>query len=217
MKTKLNLIFDLFTNTDELRPVMLKPFELNNKIYATDGFTMIRINKNDCDFEINNELKPPNCEAVIPEENMNIILNFNKEMFEQYKTEDEYTYIDKDIKCPTCYGSGEVEWEFENYTKDDDCPVCDGTGISEHKEPVKTGNKIFKQLYIKLFDCYFDIYKFYRLIEVYKYFGGDIVLTSQINSNTANLFKIGKCEILIMPIASETVDKNAIIDISNNQ
>lgn len=121
-------------------------------------------------------------------------------MIEQYKTEDEVFYIEG-ADCETCSGSGEVEWSFESYTMEDDCPVCNGGGTKTKKRKVKTGNKTFGNVPINLNGAYFDMRLFYKLFEVREYFGGDIVLLHQSKPTSGHLFKVGFCEILIMPLA----------------
>jgi excinuclease UvrABC ATPase subunit len=193
-------VFKLFCETDVLRPALHNPFEINGKIYATDAHCMIKIDKSNCDFDIkSNDLKKPNCEAVIPEENMNVVLNIDSQIFEQYKTEDETEDIGEDIECEACAGEGEVDWEFERYTKSFECPVCDGTGYKAQKRSVKTGNKTFGIFRVKLNDTYFQMEKFYKLIQVQKAVGGDIVLIHQSKPTSANLFRIGICDVLLMP------------------
>ena len=68
-KPVLGDVFSLFLGEDKFRPAMHKPFEINGKVYATDAYTLVRTDKANIDFVLDNEHTPPNCEAVIPEVN----------------------------------------------------------------------------------------------------------------------------------------------------
>lgn len=205
-KRLLGDVFSLFCGTDTMRPDMQLPFEINGKIYATDAYTLIRCEKSHCDFEITNPHTPPNCEAVMPIPNTEKVLHIDKSVFEQYKTEDEYESIGEDVECKVCDGHGEVEWEFESYTKDDDCPACDGSGYEAEKKAVKTGRKTFGNFRVKLNETYFRMDIFYKLIKVRDFLGGEITLLYQSKPTSGVLFKIGFCEILLMPCLLHDID-----------
>lgn len=211
MKTELEKTFDLFVGKDNLRPTMHTPFEFENYIYATDAHILIRVKKEDCDFEITNPDFLKCDDKIIPKENENIILSIPD--FEMYKTEDEYKVIQEEKECDTCHGSGEVEWEFENYTKDFDCPVCEGEGIEEEEKKAKTGKKTFGLTAIKVKDTYFDIKLFNVLNDVKDYLGGDITLISADKSFSPTMFRIGICEVLLMPVRFQKENWDNVIEV----
>ena len=213
METKIEKAFDLFLGVDELRPVFDNPFKVDRLVYATNGYSLIRTKKENIDFTFKNECKPPNVESVIPEINESLILELKNEMFEILKTEPEYKTVGQNIECSTCDGSGEVEWEFKHHTKDFDCPECKGSGYSEEKRKVKTGGKTFDFLNVKLKDSYFDINVFYLLIQAREIIGGEIELISYENQSKATMFKIGICEVLLMPIYRETDCDVKVLDL----
>lgn len=199
-KPVLSDVFSLFLGEDKFRPAMHKPFEINGKVYATDAYTLVRTDKANVDFVLDNEHTPPECERVIPEVNTSLVLNVTKEMFEPLKTADEYEFSGKDIECETCEGWGQVEWEFGHYTRDFDCPVCDGSGWSEKKRGRKTGGKTFGKCLVNIKGAYFHVDVFYKLIKVRDILGGEIELISYSKPTRAVLFKVGVCEILLMPV-----------------
>lgn len=203
-------VFSLFCVTGT-NPVMQLPFEINGKIYATDSYTLIRCNKSDCDFEINNPYTPPNCERVMPLAEIEKVLSIDKSTFEQYKVD---VYIDEDVECDICNGYGEVEWEFQGYTKEDECPACDGSGSKTKIKSVKTGKKIFGNFHVKLNETYFTINIFYKLIQARDFLGGEITLLYQANSKSAVLFKVGFCEILLMPYNFDITDSDGVLNIT---
>jgi hypothetical protein len=213
--TLLSDIFNIFVSNDTMRPVLTKPFEFNNKIYATDAHVLIRINKSDCDFNVEPQPNAPNCESVTPNENMNLLLSVNKTQFEEYKTEDEMVDVGEDIDCDTCDGDGEVEWEFEHYTNYFDCPVCDGSGYKETSTEIKTGNKTYGNILIKIKDSYLHISKFSKLLEVQEKLNESIYLTHLSTPNKAVLFKVGICDVLIMPVMVSAYDtEEKVIDLN---
>lgn len=208
-------VFSLFVGHDALRPAMHKPFEINGKVYATDAYSLVRTDKENIGFILDNEHKPINCEGSISEINMSLVLDITKKMFEPLKTADEYEFLGKDIECETCECSGQVEWEFEHYTRDFDCPVCEGSGLSEKKRSRKTGGKTFGNFVVKIKDSYFDVSRFYRLVKVRDILGGEIELISYINKRKAAMFKIGVCEILLMPVMFDTInDYDGVLNIA---
>lgn len=199
-------VFSLFIGDDLLRPAMHKPFQINGKVYATDGYTLVRTYKTNIDFLLDNKNDPPNCEDVIPEINLNEVLIIEKEMFEPLKTEDEYEFSGKNVKCETCEGRAQVEWEFEHYTRDFDCPVCKGSGLSEQKQGRKTGGKAFGNYVVKVKDGYFDVTRFYKLVKVRDILGGDIRLVAYKSNTSPFLFQVGDCEILLMPLIFNSLE-----------
>jgi len=199
-KSLLGDVFSLFIGEDKFRPEMHKPFEINGKVYATDGYTLVRTDKANIDFVIDNEHTAPNCEGIFPKVNTSLILNVTKEMLEPLKTADEYEFAGKDIECETCEGIGQVEWEFKHYKRYFDCPVCEGNGLSEKTRVRKTGGKTFGNCLVNIKGAYLHIDKFYKLIKVRDILGGEIELTSYSKPTSVVLFKVGVCEILLMPV-----------------
>lgn len=214
-KPVLGDVFSLFLGEDKFRPAMHKPFEINGKVYATDAYTLVRTDKANIDFVLDNEHTPPNCEGVIPEVNTSLVLSVTKEMLEPLKTADEYEFAGKDIECETCEGSGQVEWEFEHYTRDFDCPVCEGSGWSEKKRGRKTGGKTFGKCVVNIKGAYFHVDKFYKLIKVRDILGGEIEMISYSKPTSGVLFKVGVCEILLMPaMYGDASDWDGVLNIA---
>jgi hypothetical protein len=205
--SKLLEVFSLFLGDDITRPVLQKPFEVNGKIYATDSYTLVRCDKSCCNIEITNTYTPPNVENIIPTPNTNKILNIEKKIFEQYRTIDEIKTIEKETECKLCDGFGYVEWEFDSYTKEDECPVCEGDGIIIENKEMKNGNKGFGNSLINLNGVYFKMDLFYKLIKTQDILGGDITLLYQSTTRHAVLFKVGECDVIIMPCLYKDTDK----------
>ena len=193
-------IFNLFVAISTSRPVMLKPFEYNGKVYATDAHALIRTDKANIDFVLENKYPALQLEAIIPASNTSEILRIKNEAFEPIKTEDELEYVGKDVECQKCDGCGDVDWEFEHWTKRFECPQCNGDGLSEKKRIVKTGKKTFGRSIVQLKEAYFNIGLFYSLVRVQDFVGAEIELVHYSDPKKAVLFRVGVFEVLFMPI-----------------
>jgi hypothetical protein len=74
-ETKLESVFKLFLSTDRLRQVMLNPFTIDGKTFATDAPTMVFCDNSKIDFEFTNNEKPINANEIINETNISEIIN----------------------------------------------------------------------------------------------------------------------------------------------
>ena len=148
MKNLRQLLFGYFISQNDY-PQLPFPFWQNNKLCASDGHVLIRIDKNLVENpewvpQPQPKTKYPDTGCVIPEYSLDIPLTVNQiqNAIQKAKIVDEYE------PCDDCHGTGMVTWEYEglvnDYTKEDKCPVCDGEGHLQ-----KTGRQIPdpKQLY----------------------------------------------------------------------
>lgn len=194
-------LFKLFCGTDKIRPVMLTPFEKDEKVYATNSYVLIRCDKSDFKGVIDNPHKALNAQAVFPKETCNRILLTKYEDYDKFKTEDELVEEDENVDCPECDGEGEVTWEYESYEKEDECPVCDGSGLESESRFVPNGNKTFSsEARVKIDYSHFDINVLKLLFEAQKIIGGEIISLNFVERNKPALFRIGIYEVLIMPV-----------------
>lgn len=212
--TQLQDLFLSFCGSDKHRPALHQPFHIDGKVYATDSICLIRTDFSNIDFEINNKEQAPAADKVIPVVNKHHVLKIEQSFFDIYKTRDEYVDLGEDIECNTCDGEGEVEWEFEHYTNMDDCPACKGSGFEKKTKYVLTGKKTFGDVAVKINDTYFPIEKIFRIFNVQQVLGGDIVLISLLSPTSPVMFKIGFCEVLVMPMMPITGNQyDSIINI----
>lgn len=194
MKTKLEQAFDLFVSEDNRREQFKKPFLSDGYIYATDFHTLIRVSEKDCDFTVDLNNNPTlNAGRITPASNVSIPLNIDID-FNKYKTEDALIEVD----CETCNGEGEVEWEYERWTKEEECPNCDGRGYFDKIDP--SAAKTFGKVEVKIDRCFFNMEYIQRLVQIKELLDEEIVLINKSHPAQPNLFKVGKCEVLIMPI-----------------
>lgn len=203
-KPLLGDVFSLFCGTDTMRPVMLKPFIVGDKTYATDAYTLVRCDNDKIDFEFENKENPLNVEAAIPEINTSEIINIDDIDWKSLMNKDETIGDGNDVECGHCNGEGTYEDNFlykgKFYDFEYECPVCDGSGYEEEERQIPTGNKTFGSNDIVRFkDIYFYATKFYKLKKVKDLIDGDVELTSYNSNNKGVMFRIGVVEILLMP------------------
>lgn len=207
METKLEQLFKSFCSSDTSlldHLAFQKPFIQNGNVWATDKKVALCLSKAHCDFDadidyinigydMNELLHPPNTQRV---------LIIDKSDFDKFKTEDELIIFPA-VPCRACKGHRNVVWKFEfngwEYKQEFECPSCEGSGnfLDEKKEP--TGNKTFGNADVKLGGVYFNMNRFYKLIEVQEVMGGEIILTYADEKNGARQFQIGKATVLLMP------------------
>lgn len=193
-------IFSLFVGWDDCRPFVEAPFEINGKIYATDLSILIRTDKANCNFQVDNKHELPDVEFSMPNPNTNEFVSFSSNEFEKFKTADEYEYRGKNIECNDCGGQGQVEWNYKKHERLFECPECNGSGFSEERQGRETGRKTFNNSIVKLIDKYFHIKLFYKIFQVASMTRESIWLTYYSEETNQALFKVGDFEILIMPM-----------------
>ncbi len=174
-----DFLLNLFTGTDETRPLMMFPNLENGIVYATDTHAVITIPENELSLKYSSNEKYPNAQKVIDDfskkELQSIRVNVCDLAKELTKARIE---VDKDsIKCKECKGSGTVEFEYEDktgetYYIDGDCPICDGEG-SDEKDSKFARIKLSMiekedgmQISININDLFFHPFQLYRLFMV---------------------------------------------------
>lgn len=188
--------FRLFCGNADRVLLFANPCRIGDMVYATNAYYIIRTAN--CDFQVT-QVGEEKWGAVYKPHNRNNLLSITADMFDGFKTVDEYREEGNNVHCTECDFDGMVEWIYKTYTRIDECPICNGTGFKELAKKVRTGNKTFDNQYVQMYDCYFFMKLFYRLIEVQKLLGGDIRLVYYKNPESVSIFTIGGCEIGIMP------------------
>jgi len=193
----------LMCSDDELREWMTKPFSVGNQTCATNGWSLLVVDKKSDYPDMSDKTK-----SVYPVE-----LSFtNKLEISKVKAAiDKIPLIDcfdKVVsKCNACYGEGEVEYEFEHkgrtYEIEHECPVCEGEGQTEQVSKIPNGKKeIDSSKYVKLGVNRLNIERVLELIKVAELKGVDEVLYQLPVGNRPVAFKIGEDTILfLMPVA----------------
>ena len=207
--SKLKEVFDIFCGTDPNRPVMLAPFVVEDKTYATDAYGLVRCDNDKIDFDFVNNHKPLDVKAAMPKIHTSEIINIDLD-WHSLMTEDETIGDGNNVECGKCKGEGTcddtVYYKNKRYVVEYECPVCDGSGLEQEEKFTKTGNKTFKGTdLVKLKDAYFYAKNFYRLKKVKDILGAEVELISCNDTKRGFMFKVGVVEVLIMPM-------NAIAD-----
>ncbi len=118
-------------DADSLRPVLMKPFEQDGYVCATDTHVLLRVAKKYITDDYSTEQKTPNVANVVPEQNPIFAISANNLRDAFVRCGIDYNVMNVD--CPYCDDQYEVEWEFtdsdgDKHTKWDTCPCCDGSG-----------------------------------------------------------------------------------------
>ena len=213
-------VLNLYVGKDEYRNWLCEPFFIGNLAIATNAHELVFFEKELSEKELN----------VCGNENPQLILNNIPEQRNQdYKLniEEIETYlknapkvdvlktVGEDIKCTECDGDGQVEWEYNNWTKDFDCPKCDGDGYESESKQIPTGEFEIDGLnLVDVKNSRFSIKMIERLLKVKDLLlENEITLVFQEAENKANVFKIGKVEILCMPMRKFDNDELVVLNL----
>lgn len=126
-----NLLHEFVADAEEMRPVMMKPFEQDGYVCATDAHILIRVAKRFISDDYTTDKSTPNVTGVIPDYNPQYTVTVNnlRGAFVQRGID----YDNLAVECPYCDDDCEVEWTFEDHDGDThtmwaECPCCAGTG-----------------------------------------------------------------------------------------
>lgn len=123
-------LFGLFVAEDSYNPMLNYPYRRDGYVYATDRHKLIRIKEDivSGDYEKTDKMRLvipiDNCDYIISDKDIEKLLSEIPQIEEKEE---------KEVKCPECDGTGEVDWEYRDKNGKDyescfECPVCDGTG-----------------------------------------------------------------------------------------
>ena len=201
-------VLTLLCSDDDLRKWMTKPFSVGNQTCATNGWSLLVVDKKSDYPDMSEKTK-----SVYPVE-----LSFtNKlEISKVKKAIDKIPLIDcydKIVsKCDACYGNGNVDFEFEysqkTYEMEGECPVCEGEGTTMQTSKTPNGKKELD--YNKLFQiglCAFNVERINELIFIAESIGVDeVVLVNQTLPHRPSVFLIGDVEFLAMSTLNSDLD-----------
>ena len=123
-------LFGLFVNENSYKPMLNYPYRRDGYVYATDAHKLIRVKEDivSGDYEVTDKMKLDipidNCDYILTDRDIEKLLSEIPQIEEKEE---------KEVKCPECDGTGEVDWEYrdkngKDYERSFECPVCDGTG-----------------------------------------------------------------------------------------
>lgn len=204
-------VFMSFTSDDNSRLYANNPFTKGETTFATDSVSLIYTHRDNLPGLFATEKYDLSAERYIRDPNSNIhvpVADLNP-----FKTEVEYSTVDKRAECKTCDGTGDVEWEFEGYTKDDDCPECKGKGVIGEFLKKPTGEMTFgAMMYVKIKGVLFHASQIHRLFETAKKLKSDVYLTHVPDKLDAFTFQIGVVNVVVMSCFS-TGEEEVILNI----
>lgn len=119
-------------DAESMRPVMMKPFEQDGYVCASDTHILICVAKRYITNDYSTDKTTPNVSRVVPEHNPQFAItidNLRSAFVQRGINYDELT-----VDCPYCDEECEVEWKFEDNDGDThtmwaECPCCNGTGF----------------------------------------------------------------------------------------
>lgn len=204
-KNTIHEVFYQFVGNDELRPNMHAPFEADGIVYATNAFSVIYTEKENCDFDYN-ENSIPRIKDVLPSQNnTNQLIELKLSEFEKYLTEIETSTKEESYECNECNGFGMVEWEYKYHHKESDCPVCEGVGVISKSIEIPTGGKAYQDVAIKIKGNYFELKRLIPLIKSADLLKKDIHLMYYPSEPyRALVFKIDFLTIVVMPFSNHS-------------
>ena len=171
-------IFDLYVEDEyALRDTLKTPFiqESDGRVWASEGHIVIMVNR-EC---VSGEYKTQDLGSKIPVRDYNcdfpLSISDLQDALDRCPQEDEVIITYKEVKCPECDGTGEVEAEYRADYDDEDyeivgsCPICDGSGKIDEEVRTPTGKKIPQEdSIIKLGKGYFKWHHFRIIIKTCK-------------------------------------------------
>jgi len=212
------------TAISEYKSWQMTPFTIENNVYSTNGYFLLKVPKKKVIYYEECENK---------KRKRKIIEYFElktQKVYEEIKVSElkdainKIPLVDESVdhrevnSCSKCEASGWVEWEYEEYIKEMDCPVCEGTGKMVKTRKEKTENKVIAEgYYISLNKSIFRseiIETLINITEILKI--NHIDLISQTLPNKEIIFKIGVCELIIMPVIGVDEEKY-LIDIKTKE
>lgn len=199
-------ILQLFVSDDDLRMWMTKPFIVGNKAVATDAHCLVSVpewkgNYEYCDKTKDVYPKEYNCFKEIP------LSNFLAAIA-KVPLIDDYDEEVTETECDECDGEGEVDFEYSagrrDYYLTGECPICEGEGTITTTKKTPNGKKVAdSSMLLAIGSHAFNIFNVHRLVQVAEMLHEEkINLVYQKVPSGASMFKVGECEVLMMPCFS---------------
>lgn len=146
-------LFELYTAEYDYRAVLTRPFAIDDNVYASNGYRIIRIDSGLLKGEYSGGNVPKNIREATERYN-SIPISFNlsvttgqlERALASIPQVDEVIETDSTEECPECHGRGVVEWYYEgrrqDYYRDSECPECDGEGYVTTTVERRTGKMV---------------------------------------------------------------------------
>lgn len=146
-------IFDLFTDKENYREVLKRPFRIGDVVYASNLYRIIGIDAGLFKGEYPGDNVSEVIRGAIERYNA-ILLNCNRTVtagqleraLASVPQVEEVIETDETEECPECHGRGVVEWHYDgirrDYEEEFECPECGGEGYVTTTVERRTGRMI---------------------------------------------------------------------------
>lgn len=182
----------------EFHEVFKKPFVYDEWIVATDGYSLIRVKKQENNGGYSPLTKQIDIDHCFPSKTCNCLVDI-EQLQEKLKSKN-YTYWgDLFTVCEECGGIGRVRGTYTDRLGNDYeitgvCPICGGYSFYERKGVVKIADAIVKPKYLLL------------LCELAKATDGRVLLLNRGTERQRLYFQIGEdIEMVIMQVRPSSV------------
>jgi hypothetical protein len=182
----------LFVSPDELRPKMVRPYQVGDVVYATDGNAIIKVPCSNLAIDYIQDYEFYEVDQFFDRSNEDPInVQLDLEALTTWMSGLQMRPVYEE--CPTCEGSGTITCPCCD--SENDCKACDGTGDSDKK----IGEVPYGDAYYDIEGVRFGYRNLLRLLEVHKTTGAPIQWLVR-NPSKGNLFLINDIEVVLMPM-----------------
>lgn len=118
-------------DAEEMRPVLMTPFEQDGWVCSTDNHVILRVDKKFIKDDYSTTKKTPKVASVMPQYDPEFAIT--KTDLIQAFVRLHLDYNETEADCPYCDEECEVEWEYTDHDGDKhtmwaECPCCGGSG-----------------------------------------------------------------------------------------
>ena len=177
--------------SDEFHECFKKPFVYGEWIVATDGYSLIRVEKQGNNGGYSPLIKQIDIDHCFPSKTCNCLVDI-EHLQEKLKSKNYTDWGNLLTVCEECGGVGKVRCTYTDRLGNDHeitgvCPICDGDSLTERRGVVKIADAIVKPKYLLL------------LCELAKATGGRVLLLNRGAERQHLYFRIGEdIEMVIM-------------------
>lgn len=150
-------------DAEAMRPVMMKPFEQDGYVCASDTHILIRVAKKYITEDYSTDKQTPDVARIMLEYNPQFAITAHnlRSVFVQRGID----YDELKVNCPHCDEECEVEWTFEDKDGDThtmwaECPCCNGTGY------VPNGKNHYIEIKEKTVRAYYMLILYQTMMEL---------------------------------------------------
>lgn len=209
-------VLNMFVGHDEIRPVMMSPFEQGGYYISTNGNHLVAIKSKGFNLDFNNDLDTPAAAGLLSKDlhkPIKIDLRLLKSEIDS-KTPMVDQYEEEVKECYQCDGDGYQTCDLDH---EHDCLKCEGEGeIKEHSKPtgvmVKKSGIYFKSKSISMGD-----YMINKLIDLCNLLEIDVVTKISGTKTTPSIYNVGEFTVLLCPVMYTEDDSKEVINLTDSK